>query len=156
MLPEERRPGLTRPCPFGTVRRPRISARRSSELPLRPVLIAIALAAGLAGTARAQSTICRDGTVLTGANARALCAANGGLPPNPFTSDAAPPRASSASPSPASPAAGGGPGMVWVNAGSKSYHCPGGRYYGKTKRGEYRTEAAAKSAGAHHGGKNCF
>jgi len=83
-------------------------------------------------------------------------AAHGGLPPNPFTSDAVPPRASCASPSPASPAAGGGPGMGWVNAGSKSYHFPGGRYYGKTKRGEYMTEAAAKAAGAHHGGKNCF
>jgi len=156
MLPEERRPRLTRPCPFGTVRRPCISARRSPEPPLRHVLLVIAFAAGLAGTARAQSTTCRDGTVLTGANARALCAAHGGLPLNPFTSDATPPRAPSASPSPANPAAGGDSGMVWVNASSKSYHCPGDRYYGKTKRGEYTTEAAAKAAGAHHGGKDCF
>ena len=46
--------------------------------------------------------------------------------------------------------------MVWVNSGSKAYHCPGERYYGKTRRGEYMTEAAAKAAGAHHGGKDCF
>ncbi len=89
------------PVSIRHVRRPRISARRSPELPLRPVLLVIALAVGLAGTARAQSTICRDGTVLTGANARALCAAHGGLPLNPFTSDtsdAAPPRPPSANP----------------------------------------------------------
>lgn len=31
-------------------------------------------------------------------------------------------------------------------------HRPSDRYYGKTKQGEYVTEAAARAAGAHGGG----
>lgn len=47
------------------------------------------------------------------------------------------------------PAAGGGPGQVWVNTGSKVDHCSGTKYYGKTKEGEYMTEAAAEAADNH-------
>ncbi len=73
---------------------------------------------------------------------------------------AATPAAPAASPSaPAvAPSASGtpGPGQVWVNAGTKKYHCAGSRSYGKTKKGSYMTEAAAKASGATAaGGKAC-
>jgi len=53
-------------------------------------------------------------------------------------------------------AAGGGNGKVWVNTNSKAYHCEGSKYYGKTKAGEYMTEADAKAKGFHADhGKAC-
>jgi hypothetical protein len=36
---------------------------------------------------------------------------------------------------------------VWVNTDSGIYHKPGSRYYGKTKKGKYMTEADARRAG---------
>ena len=57
---------------------------------------------------------------------------------------------------PTTAAVGGGDGKVWVNTKSKTYHCDGTKYYGKTKVGEYMTEADAKAKGNHADhGKTC-
>lgn len=36
---------------------------------------------------------------------------------------------------------------VWVNTASGVYHCPGTRWYGRTKAGEYLTQAQAQDKG---------
>ena len=36
---------------------------------------------------------------------------------------------------------------VWVNTASGVYHCPGTRWYGATKHGEYMSQAEAQKKG---------
>ena len=72
----------------------------------------------------------------------------------PMAKTATTPAAKTATPAVA--AAGGGDGKVWVNTKSKTYHCEGTKFYGKTKVGEYLTEADAKAKGNHADhGKAC-
>ena len=47
----------------------------------------------------------------------------------------------------ATPAPGGGHGLVWVNTDSHVYHKEGSRFYGKTKKGKYLSEADAIKEG---------
>jgi hypothetical protein len=113
---------------------------------------------------------CKDGTYTSAASKSGACSGHGGVKEwhgsaastkasaTPMAPKAAAPATTAAPATPAPPttsapatktatAAGGGPGQVWVNTKSKVYHCPGTKWYGKTKQGEYMTESAAKGAG---------
>ena len=56
-------------------------------------------------------------------------------------------RATPAAATKATPAAVGGPGLVWVNTDTHTYHKQGSRFYGKTKAGKYMSEAEARKEG---------
>jgi rhodanese-related sulfurtransferase len=114
------------------------------------------------------SATCRDGTAFTGATRRGACRGHGGVqtwttvtapaatPPNAPTTTAIAPSGPAASTRGTQNVNNPMPGQVWVNTTSKVYHCPGDRYYGKTKHGEYLSETAAKAEGDRPSrGKTC-
>jgi hypothetical protein len=148
-------------------------------------IMAVALGLGLgmcqagiaqvpAGAPAGSTGQCKDGTYSSAAKKAGACRGHKGVQQW-FAADASAPATSAkaakastaAAPAPArtpkvsstsnmAQAPGGGAGMVWVNTPTNVYHCPGSRYYGKTKEGKYMTEAQAKAAGAHPDhGKGC-
>ena len=130
---------------------------------MRRFWILLSLAALLSTTAQAQST-CRDGTT-SKASGRGACSHHGGVakraePTTPTTRGSSgdivlpttqAPRASARAHERASDnsrVSEQGSGVkVWVNTKSGVYHCPGTRWYGATKGGEYMTEGQARAAG---------
>jgi hypothetical protein len=142
----------------------------------------LCMAQAPAGAPAGATGLCNDGTYYKGETKKGACRGHKGVKAwygataatpaktpaatpakTPATAPAAPPAAAPA-PAPAAkakantaaPATGGGAGQVWLNTSTKVYHCPGTRYYGKTKAGAYMTEAEAKAKGAHADhGKAC-
>ena len=119
---------------------------------MRNFLLSAVFAAGLIfpiGAVHSQTTnpvtaVCKDGTAFSGATRSGACRGHGGV--QSWGSAAATTTAAPSPPAKAPPAAGA-PGQVWVNTATKVYHCPGDRWFGKTKQGAYMSEAQAKAEG---------
>jgi hypothetical protein len=133
---------------------------------LLPIVTAIGLAISLAyAQTPAVTATCKDGTPFSGTTRSGACRGHGGVQTwdtaapsttapatgaatGPATGAATGPATAPSKPTPTQTTRGApGAGQVWVNTTSKVYHCPGDRYYGKTKAGEYMSEAQAKSSG---------
>ena len=136
-------------------------AAASSAAPATPSAAPAAPSAPASSASGSGSVLCKDGTTST-STGKGACSHHGGVNKSGMASTTAPSQsapAPTASPPPAGPAmraqvpsgtaaAGGAPGQVWVNTASKVYHCSGDRWYGKTKEGQYMSEADAKAQGA--------
>lgn len=125
-------------------------------------------AAAPAATAATGNTtaLCKDGTPYTGDTKKGACKGHKGVKTwygaaGAGAAAAATSGSSTKAPAktaalPAAAAPGGGAGKVWVNTSTKTYHCEGDKYYGKTKAGSYMSEADAKAHGDHPShGKAC-
>jgi hypothetical protein len=128
------------------------------------LVVGAAFSVAVVGQAQSQVTAtCKDGTNFSGTKRSGACRGHGGV--KEFTDEATPATAPSTPPAsttkpasqvatakpaaqPMSPPPSGSAGQVWVNTASKVYHCPGTEWFGKTKKGEYMSESAAKADGA--------
>jgi hypothetical protein len=120
---------------------------------------------GTPTTARNKKGACRGHQGVKdwyGSGAAAAAPAATSAPPATAAPPPAPAPAAPAAPAPSTVAAvrsaytmpttaapGGGADQVWVNKSTRVYHCPGDKWYGKTKSGEYLSESAAQAQGFH-------
>jgi hypothetical protein len=151
------------------------------EPAMRNLLLSAILILGLVapiGAGHAQSTTntvtatCKDGTTFSGTKRSGACRGHGGvqtwgpvataptpaaLPPQAAPTAAATPAVPPQQAPTAIPSSQVAPaGQVWVNTASKVYHCPGTRWYGKTKAGTFMPEAQARAQGDKPAyGKSC-
>jgi len=118
-----------------------------------------------AGAPAGTTVQCKDGSFASPDTKSGACRGHKGIQTWYGKADAQPAAAAPAAEAPAAVAAGkpaarpdpatmaaapgGGAGKVWANDETKVYHCMGDRYYGKTKKGEYLSEAEAKAKGMH-------
>jgi len=124
---------------------------------LIPIVTAVGLVLSIVAQAQtpAVTAVCNDGSPFSGTTRSGACRGHGGVktwdtasPSATAPATVAPEAAPSKPVAPAQTARGvPGAGQVWVNTASKVYHCPGDRWYGKTKAGEYMPESQAKSRG---------
>ncbi len=118
---------------------------------LRVLALTVGLFCAATGFAQTAAPAAKESAPVGASTAPAVPAAK--APAAPSAKKAA--RSANAA-APATAAAGGGDGKVWVNSKSRTYHCEGSKFYGKTKTGEYMTEADAKAKGNHADhGKAC-
>ena len=150
---------------------------KSLLVPIAFFVAVMTTATGNAQAPAGSTGECKDGTYTSAEKKRGACAAHGGVKDwyekkaagtsakpsaaatpagKPAETMAAPAAAATPSKSvdkastmPTAAAAGGGDGKVWVNTSSKVYHCSTDKWYGKTKKGEYMSEADAKAKGNH-------
>jgi len=157
------------------------SWKMTALLALSGVMSAGAWAQAPADAPAGSTGLCKDGSYTSNATKKGACAGHKGVrtwyaaasasaaapataaapaapaTPAPAAAPAAKPAvAATAKPAAATTAAAPVAGDVWVNTPTKVYHCPGSKWYGKTKEGAYMSEAAAKAAGNHADhGKAC-
>ncbi|ESS69200.1 hypothetical protein MGMO_138c00380 [Methyloglobulus morosus KoM1] len=147
------------------------AASEAAPVAATPAATAAPVAAA-AATNGVATGLCKDGTEYTGASKRGACRGHKGV--KEWYADKKEPAAESAAPTatpaaavpaattptttpakeakpavetPAQVAPAAGSGKVWVNTHSKIYHCEGSKFYGKTKEGEYMSEADAQAKG---------